>query len=120
MVPAHPQLMNPFSRAPAKREPPPTAAQLHQLYLDEVFRYVSRRLPRREDAEDVTAETFAAAFMALPKFRGEVEARLWLLGIARRKIAHFAPPKTRHRFRCGRRERIERAQLHRPKQIELP
>ena len=79
--------MNPFSRARAEREPPLAAAQLHEHYLDDVFRYVARRLARREDAEDVTAETFAAAFAALPKYRGAVEPKLWLLGIARRKIA---------------------------------
>lgn len=67
--------------------PFPDAAQLPALYLDEVFRYASRRLERREDAEDVCAETFAAAFEQLPRFRGEVEVRLWLLGIARRKVA---------------------------------
>lgn len=65
----------------------PSAAQLHELYLDEVFRFAARRLERREDAEDVCAETFAAAFEQLPRFRGEVEVRLWLLGIARRKVA---------------------------------
>lgn len=63
------------------------AAALHAQYLDDVFRYVSRRVPQREEAEDITAETFAAAFEALPKFRGGCEPRLWLLGIARRKIA---------------------------------
>ena len=96
--------MNPFSRAPAERASPPpplppgakpnvkpsvkpTATQLHELYLDDVFRYAARRLKRREDAEDATAETFAAAFAALPKYRGDVEPKLWLLGIARRKVA---------------------------------
>ena len=63
------------------------AATLHAQHLDDVFRYVSRRVPQREEAEDITAETFAAAFEALPKFRGQCEPRLWLLGIARRKIA---------------------------------
>ena len=63
------------------------AAALHARYLDDVYRYVARRVPQREEAEDITAETFAAAFEALPKFRGQCEPRLWLLGIARRKIA---------------------------------
>ena len=63
------------------------AAALHARYLDDVYRYVARRVTQREEAEDITAETFAAAFEALPKFRGQCEPRLWLLGIARRKIA---------------------------------
>ena len=64
-----------------------TAEALQERYLDDVFRYVTRRLARREEAEDVTAEVFAAAFAALPRFRGDCPPRLWLLGIARRKVA---------------------------------
>src|SRR5438270_455085 len=65
----------------------PTAAVLHERYLNDVFRYVSRRVPQREEAEDITAEVFAAAFVGLPRFRGQCPPLLWLLGIARRKIA---------------------------------
>jgi RNA polymerase sigma-70 factor, ECF subfamily len=63
-----------------------TAAVLHERYLNDVFHYVSRRVPRREEAEDITAEVFAAAFVELPRFRGQCAPYLWLLGIARRKI----------------------------------
>ena len=66
-----------------------TAVDLQRTYLDDVYRFVSRRLTRREDAEDVTAEVFEAAFRSLPKFRGDAIARTWLLGIARRKIADY-------------------------------
>jgi RNA polymerase sigma-70 factor (ECF subfamily) len=72
----------------------PDASQLHTLYLDQVYHYVARRLERHEDVEDVCAEVFAAAFEQLPRFRGEVEARLWLLGIARRRVAD-APDRNR-------------------------
>jgi RNA polymerase sigma-70 factor (ECF subfamily) len=70
--------------APAE---PVTVTALHEQYLDDVFRYVSRRIARREEAEDVTAEVFAAAFARLPRFRRDCPPRLWLLGIARRKVA---------------------------------
>jgi RNA polymerase sigma-70 factor (ECF subfamily) len=63
-----------------------TAAVLHERYLNDVFRYVSRRVPRREEAEDITAEVFTAAFVELSRFRGQCSPYLWLLGIARRKI----------------------------------
>ncbi|RYG66148.1 RNA polymerase sigma factor [bacterium] len=66
-----------------------TATQLHTQNLEDVYRYVARRIKNREDAEDVTAEVFAAAFEALPRFRGEVEPRLWLLGIARHKVVDW-------------------------------
>src|SRR5437879_11492919 len=64
-----------------------TAAGLHERYLDDVFRYVLRRVSRREEAEDITAEVFAAAAAGLPRFRGHCPPHLWLLGIARRQIA---------------------------------
>lgn len=64
-----------------------TAAELHERYLGDVFRYVLRRVPRQEEAEDITAEVFAAATAGLPRFRGQCPPHLWLLGIARRQIA---------------------------------
>jgi RNA polymerase sigma-70 factor (ECF subfamily) len=65
-----------------------TAAVLHERYLDDVFRYVLRRVPSVSEAEDITAEVFAAAAVGLPRFQGQVSPYLWLLGIARRKIAN--------------------------------
>src|SRR5207247_9221243 len=64
-----------------------TAAVLHERYLEDVFRYVLRRVPRWEEAQDITAQVFAAAFVGLPRFRGDCSPYLWLLGIARRQIA---------------------------------
>ena len=64
-----------------------TADALHQRYLADVFSYVARRVPDRQEAEDVTAEVFAAAFVALPRRKGLNGPYPWLLGIARRKVA---------------------------------
>jgi RNA polymerase sigma-70 factor (ECF subfamily) len=64
-----------------------TTAALHERYLEDVFRYVVRRVSAIEEAEDITAEVFAAAAAGLAGFRGQCPPRLWLLGIARRKIA---------------------------------
>jgi RNA polymerase sigma-70 factor (ECF subfamily) len=64
-----------------------TAAELHERYLKDVFRYVLRRVPRPEEAEDITAQVFAAAHAGLGRFRGDCPPYLWLLGIARRQIA---------------------------------
>jgi RNA polymerase sigma factor (sigma-70 family) len=66
---------------------PLTAAELHERYLEDVLRYVLRRVPQQEEAQDITAEVFAAAFLGLSRFRGPGSPYLWLLGIARRKIA---------------------------------
>ena len=70
-----------------ERERPWTAEGLHQRYLADVFSYVTRRVPDRQEAEDVTAEVFAAAFVALPHRKALSGPYPWLLGIARRKIA---------------------------------
>jgi RNA polymerase sigma-70 factor (ECF subfamily) len=64
-----------------------SAAELHERHLDEVFRYVLRRVASVQEAEDITAEVFAAAAAGLPRFRGADSPYLWLLGVARRKIA---------------------------------
>src|SRR5437867_3587175 len=63
-----------------------TAGVLYERYLKDVFHYVQRRVARQEEAEDVTAEVFAAAFAGLSRFRGHCPPYLWLLSIARRKI----------------------------------
>src|SRR6266567_1285745 len=74
-----------------------TAAALYQRYLEDVFRYVFQRVPHQEEAEDITAEVFAAAFMGLPRFRGQCPPYLWLLSIARRKIIDARRRRTARR-----------------------
>jgi RNA polymerase sigma-70 factor (ECF subfamily) len=78
-----------------RRKPPPSAEAaagpqsaetLHERYLGDVYCYVARRIGRREEAEDITAEVFAAAVTAWPRYRGAAPPHLYLLGIARRKI----------------------------------
>jgi RNA polymerase sigma-70 factor, ECF subfamily len=63
-----------------------TAAELYERHLEDVFRYVLHRVSRPEEAEDITADVFAAAFAGLSRFRGQCPPHLWLLSIARRKI----------------------------------
>jgi RNA polymerase sigma-70 factor (ECF subfamily) len=75
------------SRSGVDRPEPLTAAALHERYLDAVYDYVVQRVPSIEDAEDVTAEVFAAAAAGLSRFRGQCPPYLWLLSIARRQIA---------------------------------
>jgi RNA polymerase sigma-70 factor (ECF subfamily) len=77
-----------------------TAAELYERYLKDVFHYVLRRVPRTEEAEDITAEVFAAAAAGLSRFRGQCPPYLWLLSIARRQIA------LAQRQRAGRRETL--------------
>ena len=50
-----------------------------------VYRACLRILGRPQDAEDVTQESFVAAFRAIGSFRGDGSARGWLLRIATRQ-----------------------------------
>lgn len=54
-------------------------------YQTLIFGFVSRRIRPVEDAEDIVAAVFVDAYRHWNKLRGE--PRLWLLGIARRKVA---------------------------------
>jgi RNA polymerase sigma-70 factor, ECF subfamily len=69
---------------------------LHQRTLERVFAYVHRNCPRREDAEDLTAEVYAAAVASIDRFRGDASVLTWLIAIARRKLADAARHRGRH------------------------
>ncbi|RYG36535.1 RNA polymerase sigma factor [bacterium] len=75
--------------APTESRRAVTPDQLSELYIDEVYRFVSAQMRRREDAEDVVMETFAAAFRDFRRVESATNQSHWLLGIARRKIADF-------------------------------
>lgn len=53
------------------------------MYLDDVYRYARARLGSREDAEDVAMEVV----QSLPTFCKRRDLRIYMIGIARRKIA---------------------------------
>src|SRR5437016_5398599 len=63
---------------------------LFERHLDAVFSYVRHRVPNHAEAEDITVETFEAAITAYHRFRGESRPFVWLVGIARQKIAEAA------------------------------
>jgi RNA polymerase sigma factor (sigma-70 family) len=69
--------------------------QLHEQTLDRVFAYVHLRVRRREDAEDLTAEVYAAAVASIEQFRGDASVLTWLIAIARRKVIDDARRRRR-------------------------
>lgn len=69
--------------------------RLQSQSLDSVFSYVYLRCGRREDAEDLTAEVFAAAVASIDTFRGQAKVETWLIGIARRKLIDSVRRKQR-------------------------
>lgn len=70
--------------------------RLHHEAVDPVFGYLSLRCARREEAEDLTAEVFAAAVVAIDRFRGEARVVTWLIAIARRKLLDARRRQRRH------------------------
>ena len=70
-------------------------AALHKNYVDAVFNHVRRRLPNQSDAEEITADVFAAAAAEFCRYRGEGGYYAWLLGIARRKLVDAARRRKR-------------------------
>jgi DNA-directed RNA polymerase specialized sigma24 family protein len=64
---------------------------LYRREAELVLRFCARRVLDAETAVDLCAETFAQAFRGRRGFRGttEVEARAWLLTIARRQVARY-------------------------------
>ena len=64
---------------------------LYRREAELVLRFCARRVLDAEVAVDLCAETFAQAFRGRGGFRGrtEVEARAWLLTIARRQVSRY-------------------------------
>lgn len=71
--------------------------EIFDRYADDILRYTSARLGR-DLAEDVTAETFLAAFRARSRYDlSRRNARPWLYGIAIRQIGKRK--RAEHRYR---------------------
>jgi RNA polymerase sigma-70 factor (ECF subfamily) len=82
-------------RALQRREPC-AWERLQREAVDPVFGYVYLRCGRREEAEDITAEVFAAAVAGIDRFRGDAAVITWLIAIARRKLRDTARRQRRH------------------------
>ena len=62
----------------------------------DVWRYCAY-LTDQQTADDVTQDTFARAIGSLHRFRGDCDAKVWLLTIARRACADHIRSQTRRR-----------------------
>lgn len=74
----------------AAKSDPAAFGRLYDRYLQPVYRYLYSRLGDAHSAEDVTSQTFVAAYEALPKYREQGQFTAWLFRIARSKMNdHF-------------------------------
>lgn len=60
-----------------------------ELYTDALYAWALHKTLDKEQAEDLVQETFFTACQQAEKFRGDSNAKTWLLGILNNKIAAF-------------------------------
>lgn len=87
--------------------------RFRQLFREterDVLAYVLRRVAASDDAPDVVAETYLVAWRRIEEVPKGEEARLWLLGVARRQLANMKRGQLR-RQRLADRMRDELARL---------
>ena len=60
--------------------------KMYQMYFDDVLRAVYHRISDRQTAEDITQDTFVAAFKLGEGFLAHPKPKLWLLRTARNKL----------------------------------
>lgn len=79
-----------------------SVAALAERYQAEIFRYAARRVSDSAEAEDITAEVFAAVLAQpgrVPRANSSSTddlTRAYLIGIARRKVADLLRKRSRH------------------------
>lgn len=63
----------------------------YEHFFDTILAYLMRRVYDADTAVELTAETFAQAYLSRSRFRGRssAEAEAWLYRIAQRKLSHF-------------------------------
>ena len=73
-------------------------------HFDDEWRFARRRCDSSEDADDVTAESFAVLWRRRRDLPPEEERRLWLFGVVRRVLAN---QRRANRRRAGLDERLK-------------
>lgn len=106
---AHPENM--ASLAEDAKNNPAAFGRLYELYVQPVYRYLFSRIGNAHEAEDLTSQTFIAAYEALPRYRERGHFDAWLFRIAQNKLMDF--------FRRGKPE-LDWDQTDRPLQGAEP
>ncbi|MBD3281693.1 sigma-70 family RNA polymerase sigma factor [Candidatus Uhrbacteria bacterium] len=71
------------------KQDPEAFAKIYDRYVTAIYRFVILKLPRRQDAEDITAETFTKFWQHLQSQKKVKSVRAYLYQIARNLIADF-------------------------------
>ena len=101
---------NPADQLRRSVRDPDAFGAFYDAYFEDLLRYLTRCTCDAEAGLDLTAETFAQAYLSRHRFRGATggEAAAWLYRIAKRQLARY--------FKRGRAElkALERLGLERP------
>ncbi len=73
----------------AAREDRAAFAQLYQRYADPIYRYLLTQVSNPSDAQDLTAQTFAAVLRKIDSYRADGSLAAWLTIIARNQAVSF-------------------------------
>lgn len=73
--------------------------KIQKKYQDKVFNLILRMVGNRDDAEDLTLETFVNAYRAWGRFRGDARVSTWLHQIAVNNCKNYFKQKDRRRER---------------------
>ncbi len=85
-----PSTENLSALAEAARSDPVAFGKLYDYYVHPVYRYLRGRVDTVAEAEDLTSQTFMAAYEGLSSYRERGHFAAWLFRIARSKlIDHF-------------------------------
>lgn len=69
---------------------PAAFCRLYDHYVQPIYRYIYSRVGSTHEAEDITSQTFMAAYEALGRYRERGQFSAWLFRIARSKMNdHF-------------------------------
>jgi RNA polymerase sigma factor (sigma-70 family) len=113
--------MYPVSKGAALLSPPDAAQTQRRHRFEELYAahrvpllgYALRRTDNTDDAADVLAETFLAAWRRLDDVPAGDQARLWLYGTARRVLSNHRRGE-RRRLALADRLRADLAEMYRP------
>jgi RNA polymerase sigma-70 factor (ECF subfamily) len=72
--------------------------QLVQKYRQQIFSLIYNMTSNREDASDLTQETFIKAFQAIARFKGKSSFFTWIYRIAMNTTMSFLKKRSRRRY----------------------
>lgn len=77
-------------------ENPAEFEAIYRVYIQPIFRYLLNRVGDRQEAEELTAQTFLAVMERLPTYKHNGHFPAWLFSIARHKAADYFRRQSRN------------------------